>query len=156
MDLTNIEFFVKTRNSVRSRLHNSREYELREAIEWLKTPKESVFLIITDMNSKVELGYFRFLFIEPTNLQIGLDISPHSQRKGHGTKLYNCLFEHWDDFINVERFSLHVLLSNRIALNLYKKLGFNLIKKTKIERNGKEEYSGYMEKINTKFTTQIY
>lgn len=108
------------------------------------------------MNSKVELGYFRFLFIEPTNLQIGLDISPHSQRKGHGTKLYNCLFEHWDDFINVERFSLHVLLSNRIALNLYKKLGFNLIKKTKIERNGKEEYSGYMEKINTKFTTQIY
>jgi RimJ/RimL family protein N-acetyltransferase len=155
LNSTNLEFFVNTRNSVRDKLHNPREYGLSEAVEWLKTLNDNVYLIIMEMDSNVKIGYFRFSIIEHKNLQIGLDISPDNQRKGHGTKLYNCVFEHWNDTINVEKFTLHVLLSNKIALNLYKKLGFKVVNKTKITRNGKEEYSAYMEKINSKFTDQI-
>ena len=150
LDSSNLEFFVNTRNSIREKLHNSSEYELSEAIKWSKTLKDTVYVIITEVSTNVEIGYFRFLIIDSKNLQIGLDISPNKQKKGHGTRLYNCLFEHWDNIKNVEKFSLHVLFSNQVALNLYKKLGFDVINKTKINRNKKEEYSVYMEKFKTK------
>lgn len=65
----------------------------------------------------------RFCIFEETNYIHDLRISPWERRKGYGTRMLQTLFAEHPH----ETFTLHIEITNEIALAMYEKLGFELI-----------------------------
>lgn len=127
-----LPFFLIIRNQVRDKLHDSREFTLEEAQEWLLTTPVQYWVISKDL---IKVGYFRLARINESLWQIGADIHPDFQRKGIASKAYSEFINQVIKKINPvpSSLELRVLKSNLIALSLYLKLGFAIVEETEID-----------------------
>lgn len=128
-DLT---FFLEVRNLVRDKLHDSREFTLEAAKEWLPKTPVQYWLISLDMS---RVGYFRLRRIDDSLWQIGADIHPMYQRKGIATNAYPLFISQIVRKQNPppSTLELRVLKNNSIAFSLYVKLGFIIEEETDID-----------------------
>ena len=127
-----LPFFLEVRNQIRDKLHDSREFTLEEAKEWLPVTPVQYWVISMDL---LEVGYFRLTKLNDSLWQIGADIHPDFQRKGIATKAYPIFISKIVRNQNPPPSSLElrVLKSNSIALSLYMKLGFAIAEETEID-----------------------
>lgn len=127
-----LPFFLEVRNQVRDKLHDSREFTLEEAKEWLPITPVQYWVISMDL---LKVGYFRLTKLNDSLWQIGADIHPDFQRKGIATKAYPIFISKIVRKQNPPPSSLElrVLKNNSIALSLYVKLGFAIEEETEID-----------------------
>lgn len=127
-----LPFFLNIRNQVKNKLHDSREFTLKEAQEWLPTTSVQYWVISKDL---IKVGYFRLARINDSLWQIGADIHPDFQRKGIATKAYPEFINQIVKKLNPVPSSLElwVLKSNVMAQSLYLKLGFEIDEETEID-----------------------
>lgn len=127
-----LPFFLDIRNRVKDKLHDSREFTLNEAIEWLPKSATQYWIIYHDL---VNVGYFRLLKVSDSLWQIGADIHPDFQNQGIASKAYPTFINEIVKSINPPPalLELRVLKNNLIALSLYIKLGFVIQEETEID-----------------------
>lgn len=127
-----LPFFLNIRNQVKNKLHDSREFTLEEAKEWLPKTPVQYWVISMDM---LKVGYFRLTKLNDSLWQIGADIHPDYQRKGIATKAYPIFINQIVRKLNPPPSSLElqVLKNNSIAFSLYVKLGFAIEEETEID-----------------------
>ena len=127
-----LPFFLDIRNRVKDKLHDSREFTLNEAIEWLPKSVTQYWIIYQDL---VNVGYFRLLQVSDSLWQIGADIHPDFQNQGIASKAYPAFINEIVKSINPPPalLELRVLKNNLIALSLYIKLGFVIQEETEID-----------------------
>lgn len=129
---SDLPFFLEVRNRVKDKLHDSREFTLNEAIEWLPKSTTQYWIICHDL---VDVGYFRLLKVSDASWQIGADVHPDFQKQGIASKAYPAFINEIIRSINPPPVSLElrVLKNNLIALSLYLKLGFVIQEETEID-----------------------
>jgi RimJ/RimL family protein N-acetyltransferase len=117
-------FLNETRNEYcEEYLHDSRKFTLSETKKWFSDTNPNFYLIL---NGGEKIGYFRLSNYSEKNknIYIGADINSKYKGQGYGKlsyiKFIPYLFKHY----NLNKISLEVLSTNKIAINLYKKLGF--------------------------------
>lgn len=122
--IEDIPFINNIRNQYAENfLHDSRTFNLNETYEWYHKTNPNFWIIF---DNKDRLGYFRLSNYskENKNIYIGADISPEHRGKGYAKLAYKkfipFIFEKYD----LNKISLEVLETNKIAISLYKKLGF--------------------------------
>ena len=127
-----LPFFLDIRNQVKDKLHDSREFTLNEAIEWLPKSATQYWIIYHD---SVNVGYFRLLKVSDSLWQIGADIHPDFQNQGIASKAYPVFINEIVRSVNPppDSLELRVLKNNLIALSLYIKLGFVIREETEID-----------------------
>jgi RimJ/RimL family protein N-acetyltransferase len=127
-----LPFFLNIRNQVKDKLHDSREFTLEEAQEWLQKTPVQYWIISNDLE---KVGYFRLARINESLWQIGADIHPDFQRKGIASKAYPVFIDQIVKKLNPAPSSLElrVLKNNSIAMSLYLKLGFEIDEETEID-----------------------
>lgn len=127
-----LPYFLDIRNRVKDKLHDSREFTLNEAIEWLPKSATQYWIIYQDL---VNVGYFRLLKVSDSLWQIGADIHPDFQNQGIASKAYPAFINEIVKSINPPPalLELRVLKNNLIALSLYIKLGFVIQEETEID-----------------------
>ena len=100
---------------------------------WLETMQknEKNKILIVDfegVNEKNTIGYIKLANIDfrNQNAEIGLDIQKNFRKKGLSKNVYNALFQYCFNYLNFHKVYLYVFESNIIAVNIYKKLGFEI------------------------------
>lgn len=127
-----LPFFLEIRNRVKEKLHDSREFTLGEAIEWLPNSTTQYWIICHNV---VNVGYFRLLKVNDSSWQIGADIHPDFQNQGIASNAYRAFISEIVMGINPPPtlLELRVLKNNSTALSLYLKLGFVIKEETEID-----------------------
>lgn len=59
---------------------------------------------------------------------ISIAVLPHARNRGIGTGLMTTALENMKKYYGAEEYYLEVRVSNEVAIKLYKKLGFNVVK----------------------------
>jgi ribosomal protein S18 acetylase RimI-like enzyme len=122
-EITDGEFILSVRNdsSTLCFLHDSRAFKFKDFQIWFKNTNPVWYIILNE--EKEPVGYVRTKWIDKmNNLQIGVDIHPSHRRKGYAKAAYQNIFEMYN---YVKIFSLEVFEDNKLAIDLYEKLGFS-------------------------------
>ena len=136
-----LPFVLEVRNHEDTRKHliDSRKFSLKEAKKFLKevAPDWYILAIESESVSDEPVGVFKFEYDGRTPY-VGCDIHPNYRRMGYASAAYYQVFS--DIIINGNRGDvlLEVLKKNKIAIEFYKRLGFEIIAKEK--RDGKKIY----------------
>ena len=135
MELEDVEFFNETRNLSKEMLHNNEAYSLEESKSWF-AEQNPMFYVIYYNSDKI--GYFRTSNFSKKNknIYIGADLHPDFRGKGFAFLAYKKFIDYLFETLDLNKISLEVLSINKIAYNLYKKLGFieEGIKRQEIKR----------------------
>ncbi len=87
------------------------------------------------------IGVLRLKNIDYKNgtAEIGADVHHKQRRKGLGTKIYLAAIDMCKNQMNIRKLYLHVFSFNKVAIEMYKKLGFEtiVVLKEHIFKNGK-------------------
>ncbi|QOJ79780.1 ribosomal protein S18-alanine N-acetyltransferase [Infirmifilum lucidum] len=94
--------------------------------------------LVAEINGKV-VGYimcrveYDTLYTNPNRVGkrghiISIAVLPYAQGKGIGTELMTRALESMKKYYGAEEYYLEVRVSNEVALRLYKKLGFSVVK----------------------------
>ncbi|UNQ74247.1 ribosomal protein S18-alanine N-acetyltransferase [Infirmifilum sp. NZ] len=94
--------------------------------------------LVAEMNGKI-VGYvmcrveYDTLYTNPNKVGkrghiISIAVIPEAQGKGIGTELMTRALESMKKYYGAEEYYLEVRVSNEIAIRVYKKLGFNVVK----------------------------
>jgi RimJ/RimL family protein N-acetyltransferase len=125
IEISDVEFVNKVRNNYAFEfLHDSRKFTVEETKEWFIKTNPDFWMIIFENQT---VGYFRLSnwSKENKNIYIGADISEEFTGKGIVQEAYKMfipfLFKEYD----LNKISLEVLSTNKRAIYLYKKIGFN-------------------------------
>jgi len=124
---SDLAWFVELRNSVREMLHNPSSFTLQDALDWFPNSEGTYWVIELDGQL---VGYFRIINTEVNRVLIGADIHPSYQGRGIGAKVYPIFVQEILLPLGVTNLELRVLKKNKVALGLYKKLGFNIVDET--------------------------
>jgi RimJ/RimL family protein N-acetyltransferase len=140
LPLTNqdLKFFSEVRNSCAPEfLHDSRQFTLEETIFWFEKTKPEFYLAKVDGEN---VGYFRTsnLDLQKSTIYIGCDIKSSYRGKGYGYILYKNFIPFIKERYKLKMIYLEVLSSNKRAIGLYQKLGFQTDTEytNKIYKNG--------------------
>jgi RimJ/RimL family protein N-acetyltransferase len=118
-------------------LHDSRKFNIKETKEWFSKYRPDYYMI--KINGE-NIGYFRLSNYskENKNIYLGADISPKYKGFGYGKLSYIKFIPFLFEEYLLNKISLEVLSTNKVALNLYKKLGFTVegVKRQEILKNG--------------------
>jgi RimJ/RimL family protein N-acetyltransferase len=118
-------------------LHDNRKFSIDETKEWFNKYNPDYYMI---KMSGENIGYFRLSNYskENKNIYLGADISPKYKGFGYGKSSYIKFIPFLFEEYKLHKITLEVLSTNKIALNLYKKLGFTIegIKRQEILKNG--------------------
>jgi RimJ/RimL family protein N-acetyltransferase len=139
LEYDDLEFLNEVRNLYAEEfLHDSRKFSLSETQSWFLEHKPDYYIIEEDNN---KVGYFRISNHSKinSNLYIGADIHPNYKGKGYGYNSYKEFIPILLKKYNLNKISLEVLSTNKVAIALYQKLGFKLegIKRQEVMKNGK-------------------
>jgi RimJ/RimL family protein N-acetyltransferase len=139
-----LKFVNEVRNDCAPFLHDPRTFTLEETKEWFKT--EPQWWIIWHEGKRI--GYFRTSNYYRNFCFIGADLHKDYRGKGLGYQCYQEFMPILSSHYAVNRFLLEVLESNKRAIALYEKLGFQYVigGEEVIERNGVREGSYLMAK----------
>jgi dTDP-glucose 4,6-dehydratase len=124
MEVSDLDFFNRVRNECIEYLHDRVQYSLEQTIIWFKNKNPEYFIL---ENNNEKIGYFR-TSEENGEYFIGLDIDEKFRGKKIAVPAYELFFKK----NNKKDFFLYVDEKNTRALNLYKKLGFQIVEKLKI------------------------
>lgn len=130
LERSDLEWFVSVRNEVRGMLHDPREFNLEQAIEWFEK-SETKYWIINKSGHNV--GYFRILETAQSRVLIGADIAPEHQGKRIASSSYPKFIEQILLPLGFTELELRVLKKNTRAINLYLSLGFTIDEETSID-----------------------
>lgn len=121
-----IPFILSVRNlkSTRRWLDTTRTFTVEEGEDWFRTSKPKMYILSHDGQ---DIGYFRTSDWETPSLCIGSDLHPDFRGKGLGKESYNTMMSYLHEHHDIQRFWLRVFSENIVAVNLYKKLGFQII-----------------------------
>ncbi len=117
-------------------LHDSRTFTLDETIEWYEKTHPKFWII---WHGGHKIGYFRTSNYSEMNknIYIGADIHKNFRGKKLSYESYCKFIPVLFKGLNLHKISLEVLSTNERAINLYKKLGFNVdgIKREEVLKN---------------------
>lgn len=136
--------FLEIRNLSREYLHDDREFSIEDCIKWFDEKNPVFFVIQIDDNM---IGYFRTSNWKENSVYIGADIHPNFRGKGFGYYSYLKFIDFISKNYGFDTLYLEVLSTNTRAINLYKKLGFQITDTStnKLVRNNKTIDSILME-----------
>lgn len=132
--------FVNTIRNLYAReyLHDGRIFTLEQTQEWYEKTNPN-YLIIYNIDTRI--GYVRLSNYSKVNknIMVGADIAPEYKGRGFGKLTYEKLIPYLFEKYSLHKISLEVLSTNNIALNLYKKVGFEYEgrKRDEIYKDGK-------------------
>ena len=141
MVLDDVSFYNEIRNECKDFLHDSSFYTIDESYNWFKTNKPRFF--IYEINGE-KIGYFRTSNWSNSGCYVGLDIHKKFRGKKLAFKAYQDFFAFLKNKIgerNFYEFYLEVLSLNKVAINLYNKLGFTEISKKPFRKNNGLTYN---------------
>lgn len=93
----------------------------------IKTGKAVQFIIVAD-GSEIGSVYLRDIDHQENTAEFGIFIGEiNALSKGYGTKAQKLILDYAFNELNLETVSLRVLSENKMAINSYKKNGFELI-----------------------------
>jgi len=101
----------------------------------LANQTNKVLMVDFDMKSRNEplgvvttIGCARLANIDflNQNIEIGADIAGGHRGKGYGKHLYHALCSYCFDQLNMHRIYLYVLKENKVAIKVYKSVGFEV------------------------------
>lgn len=99
---------------------------------------KAYFILCLENGTKI--GFVRLDEIDHFNksIRVGGDIHPDFRGKGYGTEMYKLLLEYCFNQLNMYRVWLFVVNFNKIAIELYTKMGFQIegIQRKAVFRNG--------------------
>ena len=116
-----LEWFISVRNEVSQMLHNSEIFSLQQAIIWFPTSETKYWVINMDGH---DVGYFRILKTSEYRVLIGADIAASYQRRGIASQAYPKFVQEILIPSGITELELRVLKKNKVAIKLYKSLGF--------------------------------
>lgn len=123
---SDLEFLNNIRNQYAHEfLHDSRTFSIEETKKWFNQTSP-LYYIIQDEVSKNRIGYFRLSNYskENKNIYIGADIAPEYRGRGYAKPAYVKFMDFLFNKYELNKITLEVLHTNKIAINLYKSLGF--------------------------------
>ena len=115
-----LPFLLEIRNECREYLHDSKIFTLEECINWFESTQPK-FYILEYLGERI--GYFRTSNWSKDSVYIGLDIHKNYRGKGYAVTAYKLFI----DKLDKEIYYLKVLMKNKRAIHIYKKLGFQII-----------------------------
>lgn len=124
--LEDVSFILSVRNKDETRkwLHNTSKFTLEEGLSWFKETSPIMYILMKD---GVDVGYFRTSDWDSSSVCVGADIHPSYRGRGYAKVFYKLILDYLRDEFNKSLFWLKVFKDNQIALNLYIKLGFNIV-----------------------------
>jgi RimJ/RimL family protein N-acetyltransferase len=122
MNINDIPFFNKVRNSCVDFLHDNTKYSITENETWFNKLKDPFFIMLVN-NEKI--GYIRTSNWENNEPYVGMDIANEFRGKGYSKLFYKLLFDLLSNDYNIKRIQLEVLESNKRAKHIYDSLGFS-------------------------------
>lgn len=132
LEKTDLPFLLEIRNDDSTRIHleNDSAFTLEECERWYDTLKSDWYIIEVD---SLPVGYIR------TNESgdIGVDIHMNYRRRGYATQAYIIFLR------DKKTANLWVFENNKIAVRLYKKLGFETTDTHKVIRNNNYIFMTY-------------
>jgi len=130
LTLDDLPFFLEIRNECKESLHNNSFFSLKESKEWF-LKQSSEYFIINYFGEDV--GYFRTsnYKTDKNSIYIGADLHKKFRSKGIAIKSYPRFMNFLNYEKGIETFILEVLSNNNIAIQLYLKLGFQVINRQK-------------------------
>lgn len=132
LHLNDLSLFLEIRNDCADSLHDSRRFQLFDALGWWKENWGSNPYAISgplqydaiNLGSEM-VGYVRIQKdYRNETVTIGVDIHKDHRRKGHALATYRKLFERYFGQDEFNRIQLEVVATNSAAEALYYKLGF--------------------------------
>lgn len=115
--------------------------EVKQMAWWQSSSldKSKAYFILC-LNDGTKIGFIRLDEIDHLNksIRIGGDIHPDFRGKGYGTRMYKLLLDYCFNQLNMNRVWLLVLDFNKIAIELYAKMGLKIegTQRKAIFRNG--------------------
>ena len=140
-----LPFLIEVRNECKDLLHNNDTFCLMDAEKWYtELPANHKYYLITEPGLRI--GYFRvetrigaYIDSDIKIATIGADIHKDFRGKGLAVPAYELMFKLLKKQ-DVGFMELHVLGTNTVAYNLYRKLGFvmqTINKMSEIKRDGR-------------------
>ncbi|RJP67035.1 MAG: GNAT family N-acetyltransferase [Ignavibacteriales bacterium] len=135
-------------------------YEVGERSRSVQLQSDEIKKIISSNNSTIYLALDNkipvgFIVAEGGTFKrnahccyLAIGVLKNYSGRGIGKTLFSKIFD-WGDKHNIIRFELTVMCHNEAAVNLYKKLGFEIegVKRTSLIINGKRIDEFYMSKV---------
>lgn len=131
VNITHAENILKIRNhkTVRPFLHNSEIFSMNDFVKWFNLQSPEWYMILWN---DIAVGYIR-TSMEDNMPYVGIDIHPDYRRKGYAKAGYEKIFSIMKSRGH-EKIGLAVLEDNIPAITLYKKLGFDEISRSDINK----------------------
>jgi RimJ/RimL family protein N-acetyltransferase len=111
---------------------------LEDTKKWILSLKIPYYIVKENENY---IGYFRISNLSDTNknVYIGMDLDKIYRGKGLAFDSYTKFIPFLFDLYSLNKISLEVLSTNKIAYNLYVKLGFVVdgVRRQEVYKNGK-------------------
>ncbi len=137
LKIEDLPFLLDVRNdsSTRCQLENDSTFTLEESTKWFlkNVNDQNPWALILKDNQPI--GYFRVSFISESSIMLGCDIHPDFRGKGLAKLAYNLFINQIKEQKIVKFIFLWVFEDNIVAINLYKKLGFEYTNQSKQIRN---------------------
>ena len=134
-------WFKEVRDSVIHNLHSARSFSIEETTMWFETQKPNYLVI--EFNS-VKIGYCRIDLVKSDQgiVRFGIDLEENFRNKKLGFLVFNFFICYLVNYhITIKIIELEVLESNVVALSLYRKLGFIIVKRVFDKEHRCESYT---------------
>lgn len=152
LEVSDLQTLLKIRNDCVDFLHDSRKFNLDQAISWFSTLETPYYAVLLH---DIMIGYYRTSNYSKNNrsIYVGMDIEKKFRGNGYAFKAYKKLLPYTFKTFNLNKISLEVLSTNLVAINLYKKLGFiqEGIKRQEIYKNNNYVDSILMSLLKTEY-----
>jgi RimJ/RimL family protein N-acetyltransferase len=118
-----LPFLLEVRNGCSDLLHDDRKFTLQECAAWFETARPDFHIVRLDGE---RIGYFRLSKHDPARhaIYVGADLHPRFRGRGLARPAYEAFFEILRRSYGVTTVELEVLSHNKVALALYRRLGF--------------------------------
>lgn len=130
LEFSDLSWFLEIRNAIRMNLHDSKKFSIAETEAWYKKGMlNNLYYIVA--NSEYKVGYIRIKKEFNTNKTLlGLDLHPLYHGKGFAVPVLQEASKLVYELFKPNFIYLRVLKTNKVAINLYTKLGFQVCDKT--------------------------
>lgn len=112
---------------------NKKVFSYDDELNWVneKLNQNATIFSMIEKSTGNFIGNFEFMDIEEGSSEIGICITPKYQNKHFGKEAMLSMIEYGFQILKLKEINLTVYSTNKRAINLYKKLGFEEYKREK-------------------------